>query len=146
MTVPVTLACYDPVKTPKKARKKETITVLLLCCEGKIALRQRGAKTVLAGLWEFPNLDGHLTAAQVETAVAPWDLAIVSIQKGRQKKHLFTHIEWDMTSYLIDCGNMSARFLWVTPEKLRTELTLPSAFQPFIPMAGSAANDEAERR
>ena len=44
-----------PVKTKAKKRKIEQRTVFLLVCDGKIALRKRPEKGLLAGLWELPS-------------------------------------------------------------------------------------------
>jgi len=44
-----------PVKAPKKARRTEERTVWLIFHRGKVALRRRPEKGLLAGLWEFPN-------------------------------------------------------------------------------------------
>lgn len=120
-----------PVKSKKKPRKKEKKTVLLLCFENKIAIRQREMNTLLGGLWEFPNLEGSKTPEEVKDLLSQWQISIVKIAKGIDKKHIFTHIEWEMESYVIVCGNMSGDFSWVTKEKLANEITLPTAFQAF---------------
>lgn len=120
-----------PVKTKKKPRKKEKKTVLLLCFENKIAVRQREMNTLLGGLWEFPNLEGAKTTEEVKNILSQWKISIVKIAKGIDKKHIFTHIVWEMESYIIVCGNMSEKFSWVTKEKLANEITLPTAFQAF---------------
>ena len=52
-----------PVKAPKKGRKIEERTVWLLFREGRVALRKRPDKGLLAGLWEYPNeLTGTMPA------------------------------------------------------------------------------------
>ena len=47
-----------PVKSALKARRKEHRTVLLLRCGARCAIRTRPARGLLAGLWEYPNLEG----------------------------------------------------------------------------------------
>ena len=54
-----------PVKAPKKARKLENRTVLLLFCGNRIAIRRREEKGLLAGLYEFPNREGSLTGEPI---------------------------------------------------------------------------------
>ncbi len=120
-----------PVKVSKKPRKKEQKTVLLLCCGDKIALRRREAGGLLGGLWEFPNSDGSLTVQEVRRILDWWHISVVSVAESVRKKHIFTHIEWDMSSYIIICENMPQDFLWVTRETLEKQIALPSAFQAF---------------
>ncbi|HNX13837.1 MAG TPA: A/G-specific adenine glycosylase [Oscillospiraceae bacterium] len=120
-----------PNKSKKAPRKKEEKTVFLLICGDKIALQKRPEGVLLGGLWEFPNVPGHLTPKQAKEVLAQWNIEAVSVEKGPRKKHIFTHIEWEMTSYLVSCENMPGQFTWVTREELANNLALPSAFQGF---------------
>lgn len=121
-----------PVKTKKAAKKKELKTVFLLYCGDKIAVKKRAADILLGGLWEFPNTTGNLTPEQVKDVLTQWGISIIASTPGMPKKHIFTHIEWYMTSYIVICNNMLPEFVWVTREKLANDLALPSAFQPFF--------------
>lgn len=49
-----------PVKAPKKARTIEQRTVLVIQ-DGAAAIRKRPDAGLLAGLYELPNVEGHLT-------------------------------------------------------------------------------------
>ena len=49
-----------PKKSPKKQRRKEDLTVLILTCEGRFALEKRPPKGLLASLCQFPNVKGRL--------------------------------------------------------------------------------------
>ena len=53
-----------PVKEAKKAKREEEKTVFYLTCDGCLAVRKRESKGLLAGLWELPNVEGKLAAAQ----------------------------------------------------------------------------------
>ncbi len=132
-----------PVRDPKKARKILFKTVLILRCGDRYAVCKRGRTGLLASLWEFPNVDvppTHQcdpdTAAQqaltcaTDLGAAPTDLLL---QTGYT--HIFTHVEWHMTGYLILCRKMPDSFLWVTKEQLETDYALPSAFRPFWELA-----------
>ena len=57
-----------PVKGAKKPRRVEEKTVFLLVRDGKIALRKRPGTGLLAGLWEFPNVEGALDEAAAGAA------------------------------------------------------------------------------
>ena len=50
-----------PVKQMKPQRKKINKTVFILSAGDKIAVRHRDEQGLLAGLWEFPNIDRKMT-------------------------------------------------------------------------------------
>ena len=108
-----------PVRAEKKARKTEQIFVYVLKKEGRFALRKREGKGLLAGLWEFPN------GSKDESA------EYGKVLSEKNAKHIFTHIEWHMTGYLIEAKEFFPQFTWVTPEEMRKGYALPSAFKAF---------------
>lgn len=117
-----------PVKLPKKARRIEEKTVFLLLRDGKAALRKRGDTGLLAGLWEFPNVAGHLTEQEAARQLEAWGLRVRGWKKQLSAKHIFTHVEWHMTGYVLEvAGNGPEDFLWADAETLDT-LAVPSAF------------------
>ncbi len=58
----------------KKPRRIENKTVLLLISESAVALQKRDSKQVLAGLWQFPNVEGHLSPHAVQTQIDQWHI------------------------------------------------------------------------
>ena len=120
-----------PVKAKKAPRRKEKLTVFLLTDGDFLAVRKRGEQALLKGLWEFPNVPGHLNEAQALQQLDAWGIVVLDAAKGAEKKHIFTHVEWDMKSYLVACGNRPDGFVWTTKPALGQELALPSAFRPF---------------
>ena len=120
-----------PVKQPKKKRRREAMTVLILCCDGKYALRKRGDKGLLAELWEFPYLDGKLEAQAVLDAVEEMDIIPADISRIVEKKHIFTHVQWDMRGVYLSVKNCSGRFSWLTAEQIEQTAALPTAFRQF---------------
>ena len=63
-----------PVRRKKARRRREEMTVYLLLREGRVALRRREGRGLLAGLWEFPHVPGALAEAQAGGPVAAWGL------------------------------------------------------------------------
>ena len=120
-----------PVKAPKKARKREDKTVFLLLQDGKTALRKRPDTGLLAGLWEFPNVDGALDEAAAPLAVEAWGLTARAWIAKRNAKHIFSHVEWHMTCYIIQCRSKNALFVWADKENLQRTIALPTAFRQF---------------
>lgn len=120
-----------PVIPPKKPRKREDKTIFLLHCGDRIAVRQRDAAGLLGGLWEFPNAEGHLDADAAEAWLWGHETKAGKITKIAPKKHIFTHIEWQMDCYLVLSENTSPAFTWVTKGELEEKISLPTAFQKF---------------
>lgn len=124
-----------PVKKKKTARKIEQKTILVIKYQDKIAIDKREIKGVLSGMWELPNLDGDLIKAQVLQWLLEQEFVIKEIQKMEDKKkslkHIFTHIEWHMTCWIVTCESVAQEngFTWVTAEQLEHEIALPTAFK-----------------
>ncbi len=139
-----------PVKAKKKARRTETRTIVLAVCRDRIALRRRPLDGLLAGLWEFPSLDGTLSGAQLQNRLEALGLRVNALHSAGNAKHIFSHIEWHMTGFFVDCPDFAAPedWVWVTPQELKTEYPVPSAFRAFTeqiirgaaPLAADDAN------
>ena len=122
-----------PVKNAKKARRREALTVLLLRCEGRTALRRRPDSGLLARLWEMPNVPGHLTAAEAVALAEAWGLHPRELLRETRRSHIFTHVEWDMLCFELECRAAPARFArWASQSELDGELALPSAFRKLL--------------
>lgn len=120
-----------PVKAAKKARRVEEKTVFLLLRDGKTALRKRSGTGLLAGLWEFPNVEGTLTEATAPSAVASWGLEPKAWKNRLTARHIFTHVEWHMTGYTLEvAGEGPEDFVWADAEGLE-EHAVPSAFARY---------------
>ena len=123
-----------PKKAPKKARSIENKTVLLIKDGEKIAIRKRPKKGLLAGLYEFPNVEGHLSEDKVLELVKSYDLAPLFIQKLENSKHIFTHKEWHMTGYAVRVEELEKEtdgLLFVERETVEKEYPIPSAFGAY---------------
>lgn len=122
-----------PVRKTKKARRIEEYTVYILQCGERIAVRKRGNSGLLAGLWELPHLDGKRDAQAALDAIADWETGAETLCSVRQKKHIFTHIEWHMACVHILCTKCPDRFTWVTAAQMQAETALPTAFRICLP-------------
>ncbi len=127
-----------PVKQAKKERKIEPRTVFLLVSdnngEEKAAIHRRPDKGLLAGLWEFPNTDGALSPQQAETFLKEQGILPLSVKRLPKAKHIFSHIEWHMTGYLVfvvDLPN-NPELTWATRRELLETYTVPAAFKRFL--------------
>ncbi len=118
-----------PVRSAKKPRRVEERTVLLLCCGGRYALRRRGSEGLLAGLWEFPNREGRPGPDEIMEELRVLGAEPLSIEPCGEARHLFTHVEWRMTGWRVLCRREAADFQWFSPEEIRRDCALPSAFR-----------------
>ena len=121
-----------PVKAAKKARRREALTVFILRCSDMTALCKRPETGLLAGLWELPNVPGHLAPEAAIAQAETWAAAPYEIEREVHRSHIFTHIEWEMRGYHLRCRELSPQFHWASPDALRTELALPTAFRMFL--------------
>ena len=121
-----------PVKLPKKPRKQEDKTVFILSCNGAYALQKRGAQGLLAGLWEFPNVSGKLSAQESLGKVEEMGLKPRDIMSQVERKHIFTHIQWKMYGVYVEVAEPAGPFVWLTEEEIRKQAALPTAFRQFL--------------
>ena len=121
-----------PVKEAKKPRRAEQKTVFLLTCGDRTAVRKRPATGLLAGLWELPNTPGLLDERQAGEYASGQGLGDVRLRSARDGRHIFTHIVWTMRCYTLECSAMPPRYHWATPDELREEISLPTAFRQFV--------------
>lgn len=120
-----------PKKNGKKPRKEETRTVFVFQCGDSFAVRKRPSTGLLAGLWEYPNVVGKLEAQEAVSLSESFGVHPRELIKAVSRKHIFSHIEWDMVCYYIQCGEMPEIFTWVTRENLQSTIALPTAFRIF---------------
>ena len=119
-----------PVRIKKIARRVEKRTVLVAIQDQKVLLCKRPSKGLLAGLYELPNVEGNSDA---KALAAAFGLTLESEpQPLPAAKHLFSHVEWQMTGYAATVsGNAPANGRFVTAKELKTETALPSAFKAY---------------
>ena len=86
---------------------------------------------LLAGLWEFPHVPGALGEAAAGDALASWGLTALDWEKKISAKHVFTHVEWHMTGYLLTVRGECPGFTWADREALET-LAVPAAFARYL--------------
>ena len=131
------------MKPPKKERRIEERTVFVIRFQDSIALHRRAPKGLLAGLWEFPNVKGHLTPEEVKLLFPGQQMELLP-----DAKHIFSHVEWRMhantlssekdrndlgnflpSERLVDNGENSLTFF--TVEQISKEISVPSAFEAY---------------
>ena len=120
-----------PIKTPKKQRRVEEKTVLILSCEGRYALTKRHDGGLLAGLWQFPDFPGQPELPAVLEKVEELGLKPREIYKQVEKKHIFTHVEWHMNGYYLEVAEPEGPYTWLTAEEMDAQAAMPTAYRQF---------------
>lgn len=123
-----------PKKAPKKPRSIEKKTVLVIQYGDLVALRRRPDNGLLAGLYEFPTMEGHQGEEQVIEDLRQAGVAPIRIRRLKPVKHIFTHKEWHMTGYLIRIDDLSGmgEYVFVEPDQIRDKYPVPSAFAAYM--------------
>ncbi len=128
-----------PKKAPKKARSIEKKTILVIQDADLVALRKRPNRGLLAGMYEFPALDGHRSEKQVLAHLRKLGLQPIRIKKLDAAKHIFTHKEWHMTGYAVrvdelaksQCGQGKSDLIFIDPAETKGRYPIPSAFAVY---------------
>ncbi|MGN0477844.1 MAG: A/G-specific adenine glycosylase [Hominenteromicrobium sp.] len=121
-----------PVRLPKAEKRVEAHTVFLLRCGEELAVCRREESGLLAGLWQFPNCPGALTAQEAVHWAAAHGAKPEALVRELHKTHIFTHIRWEMTGYLLDCSGKNPEWIWADRRTLEEAYALPTAFRVFL--------------
>ena len=120
-----------PVKSPKKGKRQEDKTVFIFRCDDRYALEKRPETGLLAGLWQFPNVSKKLTTEETLQEAEKMGLHPRELLRQVERKHIFTHIQWNMTGIYMDVAQAEGNFHWFTAEQINTQAALPTAFRLF---------------
>jgi A/G-specific adenine glycosylase len=126
-----------PVKPPKKERRKEEHTILILEYQDKYALHKREEKGLLSGLWELPGMEGYLQTHELISLLQNIGISMDTIEELGKAKHIFSHVEWHMIGYHIklqeDITKMEdyKQCIWVSKEEINHRYSIPSAFSAY---------------
>ena len=123
-----------PRKSSPKARRTQQKTVFLITMMGKIVLRRRPSRGLLAGLWEPPTVDGTLDAGAAALLLSQWGFSPHTLVEQPTARHIFTHIEWDMTVWHAEVAPGQLPLSWEIADKaaLAARYPLPTAFHRSV--------------
>lgn len=122
-----------PFKAPKKARRIEERTILLIRWKDQYVLNKRPEKGLLAGLYEFPNLEGHLTAEEMTDFMIKAGETSFTAEPLPDSSHIFTHVEWRMKAYYITIKRRKdSDFHFYEKNDILEQYAVPSAFGAYL--------------
>lgn len=126
-----------PKKKPKKERRIENRTVLVLREGSRVAIHRRPPRGLLAGLYELPNLEGHLSEEEVLSYVKEQGLSPIRILPLAEAKHIFSHVEWHMKGYVVsmeETENMDRNkegLFFIEAKETEEKYPVPAAFAAY---------------
>lgn len=120
-----------PIKNKKKDKKEEKYTILLFYYKSQFVLEKRKESGLLQNLWQFPNIQGHLTKKQLENYLKENKIKFLKVKKSVSYTHIFTHKRWNMISYIVELDKNDYNMNWNDLKTLK-ERAIPTAFMPFL--------------
>ena len=117
-----------PKRQKTKQRRIEEKTVVLMRCGDRFALRKRPKSGLLAGMWEFPCSEGLAERGELEKLAG---VRVLSCRDLGEAKHVFSHVEWHMHGWLLDCESENDDFVWLTRLQIEENCPIPAAFRAF---------------
>lgn len=132
-----------PVKAAKKERRLEQRTVLVIRDSERALICKRPDRGLLAGLYELPNLEGWLTQEEALAYAETCGFSPIRVMPLPSAKHIFSHIEWQMTGYLVlvedvedgpglqKTNGTDDRTLFIEPQRTQREYPIPAAFTAY---------------
>lgn len=120
-----------PLRKKKEKQRVQPRLVALIRRNGQVLLHRRGEKGVLAGLWEYPGVDGTDPGQMEELFREQLGLQLMAGEHLLDAEHVFTHIRWQMSVYeaRLLADPPAEDFCWATEEQLEKEIMLPTAFR-----------------
>ncbi|MBE6569689.1 MAG: A/G-specific adenine glycosylase [Ruminococcaceae bacterium] len=122
-----------PKKAPKKERKTQKVTVAVVRGPLGVLLEKRPEKGLLAGLWQPYMKEEDCTEAEMLTSLATLGIRCRKTGDLKPARHLFTHIEWQLSGWMLetdDAPDLPENMTWAK-ETDGDMYTLPSAFGAY---------------
>ena len=123
-----------PYRSYLKERKIVERTLFVIRDNQSFLIHKRPHKGLLAGLYEFPGVDAHLTKSEMIRHVESLGFTPIKITTLPDAKHIFTHLEWHMRAYEIKVAEiqhiLDEHYYLVNKKELQS-LAIPSAFRKY---------------
>ncbi len=147
-----------PKKASARPRTIENKTILVIQDGDRTVIRKRGNRGLLAGMYEFPHMEGFYTAEEVKRYLAERGIEAIRIRELEEAKHIFSHKEWHMKGYIIRVDELepgkadkdTVDWLYVEPEETQEKYPIPAAFAAYTKYLnirlGNQRFEEEERK
>ena len=100
-------------------------------------LKKRPKQGILAGLYGFYQLPGFLNKKEALEEVKKLGFIPLKLRELGSARHIFTHKEWEMLGYEVECGEfplceeLREDIELFTKEDIELNLSIPSAFSYY---------------
>ncbi|MDF1618533.1 A/G-specific adenine glycosylase [Petrocella sp. FN5] len=127
-----------PIKTPKAKKQIKKMRVAYVEFEDQVLLEKRGTEGLLANLWGFPIIEvseEDPPKAMIDYLEDNYGLYVIEEAIMATKKHVFTHLIWDMTLVRYKSSALNyiedPEVVWIQPEAIKN-YPLPTAFLKLL--------------
>lgn len=120
-----------PVKDEKKTKQEVEMTVFIPILDNKVIIRKRKEKGLLHKLYEFPNVVGNRSIAEIKDLCSEFG-EVLDIKKSISYTHVFTNKKWKMQAYFVFLERVKCRNLFYSISDIEKYFVLPTAFSPFL--------------
>lgn len=124
-----------PFRSALKQRKQISKTVAVIRNGDRFLVHKRKNTGLLAGMYEFMNIDKFLNQKEVIAYVNALGLEAIHVKKLPDSRHLFTHLEWNMKAYEVTVSQcykaLGDNCTFVNEEEL-DQMAIPSAFHTYV--------------
>jgi A/G-specific adenine glycosylase len=119
------------IPAKRKSKKVPVIdkTVVVIKYQNTYAIEQRPNTGLLAGLYQFPTFDGHLTKQEIHNLMLHENIS--DIIELRKSKHIFSHKHWNMIGYLLHTEEKSDKYQYYTKNEIEQYYAIPIAFKEY---------------
>ena len=128
-----------PVKSKGRGRRIEQRTIFIFRDNEKTAIQKRPDSGMLAGLYEFPGVEGCLNQSEAVDYAKSLGLMPVRVKRLGSAKHIFSHVEWHMIGYEIMVDELERNMaqdtlIFADIRELEEHYPMPSAFEAYRPV------------
>ena len=124
-----------PVRSPKIPRKKAEITCFLIFRDSCLLLVKNDRKRLLSGLYALPHYEGRPDPGKTAAFLSSIGIESESERILPDRKHIFTHIEWQMHGIEIltksSPPSAGSGYRFFNSEELENEAAVPEAYRKW---------------
>lgn len=129
-----------PIRKDKTRKKIEDWTIIILERSGSFLIQQRPSQGLLANLWQFPQLQGHLDKENLQKYLDEKGYIANTIKALPPSQHIFSHKIWNMEAYFVRLNDHiimeeEASYdssLWVSPIEIEKVYPFASAIGKYV--------------
>ena len=84
---------------------------------------------IISQVCKFYSIDEALSEKEAKKRLEAEGFAPEKLISLGKAKHIFTHLEWHMTGFLVECAEEQEGFVWKSFEEIDASYAIPTALQ-----------------